>query len=861
MSPAEVVPLNVTEGDSGAVWRAELASGFGKHHSPEGKNPRPLVTVTYAAIRESLPSPVNVSKGEAPWLLASTYTASRRKAAQLEHGTYHGLWCDLDTPKGLTFEQQCQLIQNAVGQSVRCLAYTSKSATSDEQKMRALLPLARPVSPTEYMLLQRALNDRLEVAGLTPDRAAEKPVQVCYLPNRGEFYAWDEWGTTLLDPSTWEAELGVLRRTKDAEDEAAALRHELAKKAREERERRPIRATDYLSPIDAFNSKHRGAEALLDLMASYGYEIHGDRALSPLSESGEPAVRILEDGVHWYSDHGSDAGADIGHAVEAGGRRGDAFDLYKYREHENDEKAAMDAIAAELVTSEGITLAQHNQRALENRAREKAKAESLRLEQLVHGTDSARDLVTTVADEVTRSDVNRAEKLRLRKLIAKRADTSVRALEQDAAAQEEARTHLDYARAALSQLGEGDLVHASKTFWRYGGTGVWSEADPEEVRQAIHKVVPRHELTGNAVDSILKLARTECYDPGAQFGEPHNSINVANGLLVHDGSGWVLEPHRKDLYLLAQLPVEYDPQATAPRFQRFLSEIFEGDADAQDKKLLLLQLMGYSLLPSARFEKFVLLVGNGANGKSVLLEVLAALLGADNVASVSPDNLDSRFQRGYLLGKLVNVVTEIAEGAIINDAALKALTSGELTTAERKFRDPFTFRPYATCWFATNHLPHTRDFSDALFRRACLLTFNQTFTGDRCDPRLKDKLLEELPGILNLALEAFGAVLQGAPFAEPASMLEARRDWRTEADQARQYIEECCVLDPDAEVPKGELYEDYRGWTRRAGINTTLKHRSFSNRLQRAGVGSRKDGKQHYYTGIRLASPSGGWPE
>ena len=60
--------------------------------------------------------------------------------------------------------------------------------------------------------------------------------------------------------------------------------------------------------------------------------------------------------------------------------------------------------------------------------------------------------------------------------------------------------------------------------------------------------------------------------------------------------------------------------------------------------------------------------------------------------------------------KLANLVTEIAEGAVMADAELKAITSGELTTAEHKNKDPFDFQPFSTCWFGTNHMPHTRDF-------------------------------------------------------------------------------------------------------------------------------------------------------
>jgi putative DNA primase/helicase len=186
--------------------------------------------------------------------------------------------------------------------------------------------------------------------------------------------------------------------------------------------------------------------------------------------------------------------------------------------------------------------------------------------------------------------------------------------------------------------------------------------------------------------------------------------------------------------------------------------------------------------------------------------------------------------------KLVNLVTEIAEGAEIADAELKAIVSGELTTAEHKHQPPFDFRPYATCWFGTNHMPHTRDFSDALFRRALVIPFNRKFKeGENADPHLKEKLAGELSGILNLALAAYADVLRRGSFAEPASCLRAKEEWRLEADQVAQFINERCEMMPDSRVESLELYLAYKQWTEDAGIARRLNRKNFTNRVQRRG--------------------------
>jgi putative DNA primase/helicase len=189
---------------------------------------------------------------------------------------------------------------------------------------------------------------------------------------------------------------------------------------------------------------------------------------------------------------------------------------------------------------------------------------------------------------------------------------------------------------------------------------------------------------------------------------------------------------------------------------------------------------------------------------------------------------------------------------VIADAALKSIVSGEPTTVEHKFRDPFEFRPYATCWFGTNHLPHTRDFSDALFRRALVVPFNRRFTpGVDADPRLKDKLIEELPGILNLALDAYARVIERGAFTEPESCLQAKKEWRLEADQAAQFVEDCCEVGV-GEIQSSDLYSVFCAWAAAAGINHKLQHKSFTQRLERLGFEPVRRNNGRFFTGLKL---------
>ncbi|WP_372972427.1 phage/plasmid primase, P4 family [Marinobacter sp.] len=421
--------------------------------------------------------------------------------------------------------------------------------------------------------------------------------------------------------------------------------------------------------------------------------------------------------------------------------------------------------------------------------------------------------------------------------------------------EDEGADDLQLARALVQEIGQDNVMAADTFVWQWRDTGVWQKQEDRTVKQWV-----QHHLAENAegvkkslVDSVTDLFRTEIFKPHHIFDiGPPECVNTLNGELVLMDGQWHLLPHDREHYRTTQIPVEYDPKAQAPRFVQFMAEVFKDDPDAGDKAQALLEMIGYTLMAHCRHEKFIILVGSGANGKSVLLSVLEALAGSENVAGVQPSQFDRSFQRAHLHGKLANIVTEIKQGEMIDDASLKGIVSGEPTTVEHKFRDPFVMRPYATCWFGTNHMPHTRDFSDALFRRALVVEFNNKFKPElgNCDPQLKDKLMEELPGILSLALDAYADALTHS-FTMPDSCRQAREQWRLEADQVAQFVEAECQDDPDGKVKPQPLFNAYRQWADENGIHKRLTQRSFGDRLVALGYGRTKSDGERYHMGLK----------
>jgi putative DNA primase/helicase len=425
--------------------------------------------------------------------------------------------------------------------------------------------------------------------------------------------------------------------------------------------------------------------------------------------------------------------------------------------------------------------------------------------------------------------------------------------------------HLELARRSVRLIGADNIICVTPFVWMWSDKGVWKQQEDRLIKQKVQRTIEMEALpvTSTLVNGVSEVLKNEIFREDHEFNLGHpETINARNGQIVPDGDGWRLEQHCKEHYRTTQIPVEFDPSAKAPRWSQFLVEIFQGDDDCADKAAALMEMMGYTLMSHARHELFALMIGSGGNGKSVVLSVIEALCGSENVAGVQPSNFDRSFQRAHLDQKLANIVTEIKQGEVIADAELKGIVSGEKSTVEHKFQDPFDMHPFATCWFGTNHMPHTRDFSDALFRRALILTFNRQFTDAEKDPLLKETLLAELPGILNMAL-AFYRRAATRGFTKPASSIEAAHEWRLEADQVAMFVEDCCVRKEGHKELSGDLFAKYQEWAGKNGVKQTMSAKGLRDRLTKLGFGKYRDYYGRYVTGIQISSGGGedgsGW--
>jgi predicted P-loop ATPase len=196
------------------IQQHKFVSGRGQFHTNEAgtKYPKPYLTISFAEIQAMVDSPQSVAKEKARWFIPSTLL-SRTFDTQKENGAFGVLWSDLDKdprPLAQVFDTVLEDIVNYFDIEV----YASGSAREDYQKGRVFVPLLHPLSGADWLLCQKVLNDKLEAHGMTPDRKSEGCAQLCYLPNRGEFYTSHYWRYgTYFDPLvTWADEIEEARK-------------------------------------------------------------------------------------------------------------------------------------------------------------------------------------------------------------------------------------------------------------------------------------------------------------------------------------------------------------------------------------------------------------------------------------------------------------------------------------------------------------------------------------------------------------------------------------------------------------------------------------------------------------------------
>jgi len=328
---------------------------------------------------------------------------------------------------------------------------------------------------------------------------------------------------------------------------------------------------------------------------------------------------------------------------------------------------------------------------------------------------------------------------------------------------------------------------------------------------------------------------------------------MQNGLFRVDEQKLI--PHSPDIFTTNELPHKFDPNAKCPRFMQYLDEVFCNDKDTIH---FAQEAVGYSFHKQMPTAAIFLLIGDGCNGKSIFNNILSALHGPENTCTLGLRQLGNEYYLMELLGKMINVSTESTTQRGVNTDLIKAMSSGDYVSARRPYEMPVKFRPYAKHYFAMNKAPSFDDSSYGMNRRLFVIEFPRTFGEDEIDTGLEDKLLTELPGIFNWALEGYFR-LKDKEFKliQPDSLKKRKADILYESNSVITFVKTMLTKTESNEdrIKYKDAYEIYNTYCFSNNIDNPEAKSSFKMMLKNLGLEvkkSSKDNNQLMVFGVKI---------
>jgi putative DNA primase/helicase len=376
----------------------------------------------------------------------------------------------------------------------------------------------------------------------------------------------------------------------------------------------------------------------------------------------------------------------------------------------------------------------------------------------------------------------------------------------------------------------------------YNGT-YWNELDKETFQKFLGEAAEQMGVAKfNARyfqfrELLYKQFLGTAYLPTPETDKDTVLINLQNGTFEINDKGTQLRPFERLDFITYQLPFEYEPQATAPLFQKYLDEVLPD----KERQKVLAEYLGFVFIKHGsnrlKEEKALILYGTGANGKSVFFEVVSALLGTQNTSNYSLQSLtnENGYFRAKLANKLVNYGSEI--NGKLESSLFKQLVSGEPVEARLPYGQPFILKQYAKLIFNSNELPKDVEHTNAYFRRFLIIPFDVTIPPEKQDKTLHVKIIEkELSGVFNWVLDGLNRLLEQKRFTHCEAIKQAVEQYKSQSDSVKMFIDENNYQNHATEYSLiKELYNDYRVYCFEDGFKPVNKS-NFIKRLKGFGA-------------------------
>lgn len=405
-------------------------------------------------------------------------------------------------------------------------------------------------------------------------------------------------------------------------------------------------------------------------------------------------------------------------------------------------------------------------------------------------------------------------------------------------------------KLAAKVLKTSNILCVNFHFFIYKKSGVFQLLNEFEVYKIILDLLEDkyRERFGREIKHCLL---TQCYKKPEEVNSNKNLINIKNGMFCL--SSMKVFPHAPEHHSTIQLPVEYNEEAVCPKWIKTLDQIFIGK---KWKSGLLQEFMGYCLTTDNSHQKALINLGGGANGKSLIFNILVKILGKANLSSVPISKLDERHYLAEMFGKLVNLSIESESNHEINDANFKSIVSGDLITVDEKYGKPFSFNPFCKLIFAMNTLPYVGDKTSAFYRRVLIIPYDKEFSIAEQNLTLAKELEEEIDGIFLWMLDGLKRLNSRGHFSEEKEMVDMLEEYKRDNNPILAFVEDHLVINKSETLSKKDLYKQYHDWSKENGyklasdktLTKTIKIK-FTNRIK-----EERSGSSRYWRGLEIVA-------
>ncbi len=384
------------------------------------------------------------------------------------------------------------------------------------------------------------------------------------------------------------------------------------------------------------------------------------------------------------------------------------------------------------------------------------------------------------------------------------------------------------------------LYNEKISFFEYNGR-YWKSKTDTEIKNYISEALGPY-ATGPRLTSILSVIKSAVVTDKLFNVLP--VMNFINGALEIEPEINFRE-HRETDYCTYCLDYPFNPSVESPEWDKFLTTVTNYD----DKKICLLQeLSGYVLFPDNRLQKCAVLIGSGANGKSVFLNVLTKIFGAANISNVEMSSLSQDFQVIQLMNSMLNISAETRTNVAGAESKFKQITAGDEIMACYKGKDYINFKPRAKMFLACNEYVKSSDTTEGWTRRFCFVDFPMHFV-ELPDPNCPEELpidrdiearltsTENLSGIFNWVLEGYVILKNCGYFTEPDDQRAITEEFKELSNPLLEFAKELHISNT---ISGDELYCQYKYWCDDSGHNP-LARNTFQKRIVKAFKEYRKD--------------------